>query len=159
MKRILFVDDDPQVFAEVQPMLAPHSDDLEVSFAPDADTALLLLSTAPFDVIIADLRMPTVDGPSLLKSVSEKWPGIVAHYSFRTGGDGGFAARDPGGTSMPDEALRSGNAENGHRSRDAPFGTPEQQASRESSGIGSGFAGNAARISGTARGFRIPTIR
>jgi putative nucleotidyltransferase with HDIG domain len=77
MKRILFVDDDPQVFAEVQRMLAPHSDDWETSFAPDADTALLLLSTASFDVIVADLRMPKVDGPSLLKTVREKWPGVV----------------------------------------------------------------------------------
>src|ERR1700722_17907003 len=77
MKRILFVDDDPQVFAQVQEMLAPLSGEWEVSFAPDADSALLLLSTTPFDVIVADLYMPRTDGPALLKSVREKWPGVV----------------------------------------------------------------------------------
>lgn len=77
MKRILFVDDDPQVFAQVQPMLAAYSEAWEVSFAPDADAAVVLLSTAPFDIVVADLRMPKVDGPSLLKTVREKWPGVV----------------------------------------------------------------------------------
>jgi putative nucleotidyltransferase with HDIG domain len=77
MKRILFVDDDPQVFAQVQQVLAPLSDEWEASFAPDAETALLLLSTTPFHVIVADLRMPKTDGPTLLKSVREKWPGVV----------------------------------------------------------------------------------
>jgi putative nucleotidyltransferase with HDIG domain len=77
MKRILFVDDDPQVFAHVQQMLSPLNDEWEASFAPDADTAELLLSTTPFDVIAADLRMPRTDGPTLLKTVREKWPGVV----------------------------------------------------------------------------------
>ena len=77
MKRILFVDDDPQVFEGLQRMLSPESEQWEASFAPDGDTALLLLSATPYDVIVSDLRMPKMDGASLLKAVRERWPGIV----------------------------------------------------------------------------------
>jgi putative nucleotidyltransferase with HDIG domain len=77
MKRILFVDDDPQVFEGLQRMLAPESEQWEASFAPDGDTALLLLSATPYDVIVSDLRMPKMDGASLLSAVRERWPGIV----------------------------------------------------------------------------------
>src|SRR5579864_5814910 len=77
MKRILFVDDDPQVFEGLQKMLAPEREQWEASFAPDADTALLLLAAAPYDVVVSDLRMPKVDGPTLLKTVRERWPGVV----------------------------------------------------------------------------------
>ncbi len=77
MKRILFVDDDPQVFDGLQRSLAPEGDEWEMSFAPDADAALLLFSTTPFDIVISDLRMPKTDGASLLKTVRERWPGTV----------------------------------------------------------------------------------
>lgn len=77
MKRILFVDDDPQVFEGLQRMLSPESDQWEASFAPDGDTALLLLSATPYDVIVSDLRMPKMDGASLLSAVRERWPGVV----------------------------------------------------------------------------------
>jgi putative nucleotidyltransferase with HDIG domain len=77
MKRILFVDDDPQVFEGLQRVLAPQRDQWEASFASDGDTALLLLSTTPFDVIVSDLRMPKMDGATLLKTVRERWPGVV----------------------------------------------------------------------------------
>ena len=77
MKRILFVDDDPQVFEGLQRMLSPESEQWEASFAPDGDTALLLLSATPYDVIVSDLRMPKMDGASLLSAVRERWPGVV----------------------------------------------------------------------------------
>ncbi len=77
MKRILFVDDDPQVFEGLQRMLAPQRDQWEMSFAPEGETALLLLSATPFDVIVSDLRMPKMDGAALLKKLRERWPGIV----------------------------------------------------------------------------------
>jgi putative nucleotidyltransferase with HDIG domain len=77
MKRILFVDDDPQVFKGLQKMLEAEHEHWEASFAPDGDTALLLLSATPYDVIVSDLRMPKMDGASLLNAVRERWPGVV----------------------------------------------------------------------------------
>lgn len=73
----MFVDDDPQVFEQLQRMLAPERDNWEVSFAPDGDAALLLLSATPYDVIVSDLRMPRMNGATLLGSVRERWPGVV----------------------------------------------------------------------------------
>lgn len=58
-------------------MLAPHREQWETSFAPDADAALLLLSATPFDIVVSDLRMPRTDGATLLKTVRERWPGVV----------------------------------------------------------------------------------
>ena len=77
MKRILFVDDDPQVFEGLQRMLESERENWEVSFAPDGDAALLLLSATPYDVIVSDLRMPKMNGAALLRSVRERWPGVV----------------------------------------------------------------------------------
>jgi len=77
MKRILFVDEDPLVFEGLQRMLAPEREHWETSFAPDGDTALLLLSTTPYDVIVSGLRMPKMDGATLLGRVRERWPGMV----------------------------------------------------------------------------------
>lgn len=77
MKRILFVDDDPQVFEALQQMLAPQDGQWEMSFAPEGEAALLLLAATPFDIVVSDLRMPRMDGAVLLKTVRERWPGIV----------------------------------------------------------------------------------
>src|SRR6202142_656073 len=77
MRRILFVEDKPQVFEGLQRMLAPQSDQWEMSFAPEGETALLLLAATPFDVVVSDFRMPKMDGPALLKIVRERWPSVV----------------------------------------------------------------------------------
>ena len=77
MKRILFVDDDPLVFEGLQRMLAPQNGQWEMSFAPEGETALVLLAATPFDVVVSDLRMPKMDGAALLKTVRERWPGVV----------------------------------------------------------------------------------
>ena len=77
MKRILLVDDDPQVFEGLQRMLAPQNGQWEMSFAPEGEAALLLMAATPFDVVVSDLRMPKMDGPALLKTVRERWPGVV----------------------------------------------------------------------------------
>ncbi len=77
MKRILFVDDDPLVFEGLQRMLAPQNGQWEMSFAPEGETALLLLAATPFDVVVSDLRMPKMDGAVLLKTVRERWPSVV----------------------------------------------------------------------------------
>ena len=58
MKRILFVDDDPHAFQGLQQMQADQNGQWEMSFAPEGETALVLLAATPFDVVISDLRMP-----------------------------------------------------------------------------------------------------
>jgi putative nucleotidyltransferase with HDIG domain len=77
MKRILFVDKDPQVFEALQRKFAPQDARWEMSFAPEGETALLLLAATRFDVVVSDLRMPKMDGAALLKNVRERWPSIV----------------------------------------------------------------------------------
>jgi HD-like signal output (HDOD) protein len=77
MKRILFVEDDPQVLEGLQRALAGQRDEWDLSFSADAETALLLLSATPFDVVVSDLRMPKMDGAGLLNRVRERWPAVV----------------------------------------------------------------------------------
>jgi len=77
VKRILFVDDEPHAFDELQVTLDSQSQDWEVAYAPDGETALMLLDATPFDVIVSDAYMPKMDGADLLKSVRDRFPSVV----------------------------------------------------------------------------------
>jgi putative nucleotidyltransferase with HDIG domain len=77
MKRILFVDDEPQVLGELQRALEPQKAQWEMVFARTGQEALALLGAKPFDAIVSDVSMPEMDGATLLKAVCEKFPGVV----------------------------------------------------------------------------------
>jgi HD-like signal output (HDOD) protein len=77
MKRILFVDDDPNVLSGLQRMLRPRRTEWEMAFAPGPEAALTALSESPFDVIVSDMRMPGMDGAMLLARVQAEHPEIV----------------------------------------------------------------------------------
>jgi putative nucleotidyltransferase with HDIG domain len=77
MKRILFVDDEPHAFDELQLTPDSQNDDWELAYAPDGETALMLLDATPFDVIVSDAYMPKMDGADLLKSVRDRFPRVV----------------------------------------------------------------------------------
>lgn len=77
MKRILFVDDEPNVLEGLQRMLRPMRHEWEMAFASDGLAALALLESAPFDVVVSDMRMPRMDGPELLRVVQRRWPHVV----------------------------------------------------------------------------------
>jgi putative nucleotidyltransferase with HDIG domain len=77
MKRVLFVDDEPQVLEGIRRIIKQRENQWEVAFAPGGDEALNLLGASPFDVIVSDLRMPGMDGQTLLKLVCEKYPAVV----------------------------------------------------------------------------------
>lgn len=77
MKRILFVDDEPVAFDALQNMLDSQRDDWEIAYAPDGQTALMLLEATPFDVIVSDAYMPNMDGAQLLKAVRDRFPSVV----------------------------------------------------------------------------------
>jgi putative nucleotidyltransferase with HDIG domain len=77
MKRILFVDDEPLAFKMLQNMLDSQQGQWEMAYAPDGETALMLLDATPFDVIVSDTHMPIMDGAALLKTVRERFPSVV----------------------------------------------------------------------------------
>ena len=77
MKRILFVDDEPNVLDGLKRMLRPQRDVWHMTFAGDGPAALDLLAAEQYDVIVSDMRMPGMDGATLLGMVCEKHPSVV----------------------------------------------------------------------------------
>ncbi|HYE73219.1 MAG TPA: response regulator, partial [Blastocatellia bacterium] len=58
-------------------MLRSMRREWEMSFAEGADAALNMLKSAPFDVVVTDMRMPGKDGAQLLQEVMELYPHMV----------------------------------------------------------------------------------
>ncbi|MDI6844635.1 MAG: response regulator [Candidatus Saccharicenans sp.] len=67
MKRILLVEDDRNLSLLYQEELSREG--YEVSTAFDTDSALELMRTKSFDLIITDIRMPGKDGIELISSI------------------------------------------------------------------------------------------
>lgn len=76
-KRILFVDDDPQLLKSIRRMLWNTQDAWELAFAGSAEAALDQLARERHDVIVADMRMPGMDGRHLLKEVRRLYPWML----------------------------------------------------------------------------------
>jgi HD-like signal output (HDOD) protein/CheY-like chemotaxis protein len=77
MKRILFVDDEQRILDALQNLLRRHRKVWEMVFACGGEAALKVLAERPFDVIVSDMRMPGVDGATLLRRVQQDFPHIV----------------------------------------------------------------------------------
>lgn len=76
-KRILFVDDQPQVLAALGRLLHPYRQQWEMVFVQSGAEALQQLEAAPFDVLVTDMRMPGISGSDLLQAVRERHPQVV----------------------------------------------------------------------------------
>lgn len=76
-RRILFVDDEPNVLQGFQRMLRPMRNDWEMEFASGGEEALQKMERAPFDVIVSDMRMPGMNGAQLLKEIARRYPDTV----------------------------------------------------------------------------------
>ena len=74
MKRILFVDDEQQVLDGLRDMLRKQRKLWEMSFALGGPAAMKLLEGSKFDVVVSDMRMPGIDGASLLAHVKQNCP-------------------------------------------------------------------------------------
>jgi HD-like signal output (HDOD) protein/CheY-like chemotaxis protein len=77
MKSILFVDDEISILDGLKRMLRPMRAEWEMAFAPGGEAALSLLQESAFDVIVTDMRMPGMDGATLLEIVRERYPGTL----------------------------------------------------------------------------------
>lgn len=75
--RILFVDDEPNILQGIRRMLRKHQESYEPHFAASGQEALAILDRQPMDIIVSDMRMPGMDGTTLLKHVYRTHPGTV----------------------------------------------------------------------------------
>lgn len=77
MKRILFVDDEPNILEGLQDLLRKYRREMEVVFATDGEAALAELRKRPFDAVVSDMRMPGMDGAALLQRVKQEYPDVI----------------------------------------------------------------------------------
>ncbi len=76
-KRALFVDDEPLVLSGLRRMLRSLRHDWDMSFANSGQEALALLEEENFAVIVSDMRMPEMDGATLLNEVAKRHPAVA----------------------------------------------------------------------------------
>lgn len=69
---ILVVDDEEVVRHSYRRTLSGQH--CKVDAVADGKDALKMMSEQPFDVVLLDLRMPGMDGMSVLKTIKQKWP-------------------------------------------------------------------------------------
>jgi HD-like signal output (HDOD) protein len=77
MKRILFVDDEPNVLAGLRNALRPQRHQWEMVFALGPEEALAKVDQLTFDVVVSDMRMPHMDGAALLGEIKRRQPRAV----------------------------------------------------------------------------------
>ena len=76
--RALFVDDEPLVLSGLRRMLRSLRHDWDMSFADSGKEALAMLEKeGEFAVIISDMRMPEMDGATLLNEVATRYPSMA----------------------------------------------------------------------------------
>lgn len=72
---VLFVDDEHRILAAIKRML--RHEKYNKVFASSAKEALQIIDTKSVQVLVTDLRMPEMDGLTLIKLVKKKKPDIV----------------------------------------------------------------------------------
>ncbi|HNC95549.1 MAG TPA: HDOD domain-containing protein, partial [Myxococcota bacterium] len=77
MTRILFVDDEPRVLEALQNLLRRHRRGWDMVFAEGGQRGLDLLSEDRFDIVVSDIRMPRVDGATVLQAAQKLQPEAV----------------------------------------------------------------------------------
>lgn len=76
-KRILFVDDEPNILQGLKRMLRNQRHEWEMNFAEGGEQALEILEHEQFDAIVSDMKMPGMDGAQLLDEVKKRHPEMV----------------------------------------------------------------------------------
>lgn len=75
--KALFVDDEPNILSGLKRMLRIMREEMDFLFAESGQEALEILSSQHVDVIVSDMRMPVMDGATLLATVQERYPHVI----------------------------------------------------------------------------------
>lgn len=73
-KNILFVDDEPNILSGLKRMLRSLRKEFEMFFAESGSEALQLMEMHAFDIVVSDMRMPGMDGATLLQRIQIQHP-------------------------------------------------------------------------------------
>jgi putative nucleotidyltransferase with HDIG domain len=73
-RKILFVDDDALIRELFSTFLQSEQARWDISTAESGEAALLLLEATHFDVVVSDMRMPGMDGVTLIREVKRRSP-------------------------------------------------------------------------------------
>jgi CheY-like chemotaxis protein len=82
-RRVLVAEDEPLVLELFNRVLS--DDGAEVTLAHDGEEAWERLEAEEFDLVVADLRMPNLDGQRLYERVAEERPELLRRFVFATG--------------------------------------------------------------------------
>jgi PAS domain S-box-containing protein len=82
-KRVLVVDDEPGIAGVVAEVLA--LDGHAVDTVVHGGAALAKVRVQPYDLILSDIRMPEVDGPSFYRELARRDPKLLPRLIFMTG--------------------------------------------------------------------------
>ena len=85
MKRILFVDDESRILDGIRRMLYANRGCWDMQFALGGEAALQACEAGTFDMVISDMRMPGMDGATLLGHIRDRFPStarvVLSGYS------------------------------------------------------------------------------
>lgn len=76
-KRVLFVDDEPNVLQSIRRLLHSARAEWNMQFVKSGPEALAVLAQEAFDVVVTDMRMPKMDGAQLLTEIKDRYPHMV----------------------------------------------------------------------------------
>src|SRR5438128_12428767 len=89
-RRILVVDDEPQITRVLRTSLSSQGYDIRVAI--DGETALEIMKDWTPDLVITDLSMPNMDGLELCRRLRPKIQVPIIVLSVRGGGEGQSAS-------------------------------------------------------------------
>jgi CheY-like chemotaxis protein len=82
-KRILVVDDEPGIATVLVEVL--QLDGHVVDMVGNGEAALRKLVAEEYDLILSDVRMPDLDGPTLYRTIEVRHPHLLRRFIFLTG--------------------------------------------------------------------------
>ncbi len=74
MTKIIIVDDEVHLAAEVARALHENNSQYDVMIAQNAEDALKQMESSPSDVVVTDIKLPRMSGIEFSEIVKAKWP-------------------------------------------------------------------------------------
>ena len=76
-KKVLFVDDEPNILDGLRRMLRSLRNQYDMQFAGGGREALQFMAADRYDVVISDMRMPGMDGAEFLEIIQKQYPHTI----------------------------------------------------------------------------------